>query len=100
MLTNGPLPPHTMHPPVSIALLAVVVKTSVFFCKFARMNVLTIRVQPQRWLRGELVPRPGATHRGLQPAPKYARARGGSHYFPQSHKAVAVTYQKQVNEMT
>ena len=33
-------------------LAAVAVKTPVFFCKLARMNVLTIGVQPQRWLRG------------------------------------------------
>ena len=44
MFTNGPLRQPAVHPPVSIDLLAAVaVKTPVFFCKFARMNVLTIR---------------------------------------------------------
>ena len=44
---------NTPFTPVSIDLLvAVAVKTPVFFCKLARMNVLTIGVQPQRWLRG------------------------------------------------
>ncbi len=53
MFTNGPPPPTRHAPPVSIDLLAAVaVKTPVFFCKLARMNVLTIGVQPQRWLRG------------------------------------------------
>ena len=101
MFANGPLPQPARRPQVSIDwLAAVAVKPPVVFCKLARMNLLAIRVLPQRWLRGELIPGPGATHRGLQPVPESARARASSHYFPRSHKAVAVTDQKQVKEMS
>ena len=48
MFADGPLPQHTVHPPVSIALWAAVVKTPVFFWTLAWMNVLTIGIQPQR----------------------------------------------------